>query len=153
MCVRVCTYRIKVESSKKNWDDLPEDERKHGVSHCRLPISMLYSFDHVQGVHYPSNSLQPGPMYFKTARKCEIFGICCKGSLIQANYLIDEGVSIGKGANSIINMFRSKSLMSDLQISMAFMQILWEMLLFSLFYRYILRVFFMLTHNIGHFYA
>ena len=41
VCACVCTYKIKVESSKKNWDDLPEDERKHGVSHCRLPISAI----------------------------------------------------------------------------------------------------------------
>ena len=37
------------------------------------------------------------------ARKCEIFGICCEGSRIQANYLIDEAESIGTGANSMIS--------------------------------------------------
>ena len=96
-------YKVKTESSKKNWDGLSEDHRKHGMSQCSVPISMLYSFDHAQSVHYPSNPLQPGPMYFKTTRKCDIFGICCEGSRIQVNYLIDEAESIGKGANSIIS--------------------------------------------------
>ena len=73
------------------------------MSQCSVPISMLYSFDHAQSVHYPSNPLQPGPMYIKTACKCDIFGICCEGSRIQVNYLIDEAESIGKGANSIIS--------------------------------------------------
>ena len=97
-------YNDRKEISKANWEDLPSEHRcGHGNSHCNLPISMLYSFDHAQLVHIPSNPLQPGPAYFKTARKCEIFGICCEGSRIQVNYLIDEGESIGKGANSIIS--------------------------------------------------
>ena len=64
---------------------------------------MLYSFDHAQLVHIPSNLMQPGPAYFKTARRCEILGICCEGSRVQTNYLIDEAESIGKGSNAIIS--------------------------------------------------
>lgn len=97
------TYNDKKEISKVNWEGLPQEHRGHGNFHCNLPISMLYSFDYAQLVHFPSNPLQPGPAYFKTARKCEIFGVCCEGSRIQVNYLIDEGESIGKGANSIIS--------------------------------------------------
>lgn len=96
-------YNEKKETSKANWEDLPVHIRENGNPHCSVPVSMLYSFDHAQLVHIPSNPLQPGPAYFKTARKCEIFGICCEGSRIQVNYLIDEGESIGKGANSIIS--------------------------------------------------
>jgi len=29
-------------------------------------------------VHYPSDPLQPGPIYFLTPRKCAIFGVCCE---------------------------------------------------------------------------
>lgn len=29
-------------------------------------------------VHYPSNPMQPGPVYFLTPRKCAIFGISCE---------------------------------------------------------------------------
>ena len=43
------------------------------------PATVHYSFDFAQQVHYPHNPLQPGPMYFKTARKCAIFGVCCEG--------------------------------------------------------------------------
>ena len=65
---------------------------------------MHYSFDFAQQVHYPSNPLQPGPMYFKTARKCAIFGVCCEGVPRQVNYLIDEASDTGKGANTVISL-------------------------------------------------
>ena len=36
-------------------------------------------------VHFPSNPLQPGPIYFLTPRKCGIFGICREGVQEQVN--------------------------------------------------------------------
>ena len=68
------------------------------------PDTMHYSFDFVQQVHYPHNPLQPGPMYFKTARKCAIFGVCCEGIPRQINYLIDEASAAGKGTNTVISL-------------------------------------------------
>ena len=68
------------------------------------PSRVHYSFDFAQQVHYPHNPLQPGPMYFKTARKCAIFGVCCEGIPRQINYLIDESVDTGKGANTVISL-------------------------------------------------
>ena len=65
---------------------------------------MQYSFDFAQQVHYPHNPLQPGPMYFKTARKCAIFGVCCEGLPRQINYLIDEASDTGKGANTVVSL-------------------------------------------------
>ena len=65
---------------------------------------MHYSFDFAQQVHYPHNPLQPGPMYFKTARKCAIFGVCCEGLPHQINYLIDEASDTGKGANTVVSL-------------------------------------------------
>ena len=62
-----------------------------------------YSYDYAQQVHIPSNPQQPGPIYFKTPRKCGLFGICCEGIPRQVNYLIDEAVNGGKGANSTIS--------------------------------------------------
>lgn len=56
-----------------------------------------------QQVHYPSNPQQPGPIYFKTARKCSIFGICCEAIPRQINYFIDVSVATGKGANTTIS--------------------------------------------------
>jgi len=64
---------------------------------------MHYSFDYAQQVHFPSNPMQPGPIYFKTPRKCGIFGIMCEAVPRQVNYLIDEAAAIGKGANATIS--------------------------------------------------
>jgi len=33
-------------------------------------IKVHFSFDYAQQVHFPSNPLQPGPIYFLTPRKC-----------------------------------------------------------------------------------
>ena len=63
-----------------------------------------YSFDMAQQVHYPSDPLQPGPIYFLTPRKCGIFGVCCEAIPRQINYLIDEASDTGKGSNAIVSM-------------------------------------------------
>ena len=68
------------------------------------PACVHYSFDFAQQVHYPHNPLQPGPMYFKTVRKCAIFDVCCEGLPRQINYLIDEACDTGKGANTVISL-------------------------------------------------
>lgn len=54
-------------------------------------------------VHYPSNPQQPGPIYFKTPRKCALFGVCDEGKNQQLTYLIDESQVATKGANSVIS--------------------------------------------------
>ena len=66
-------------------------------------IMMHYSFDYGQQVHFPSDPIQPGPMYFLCSGKCGLFGVTCEGMLQQVTYLIDEGMSISKGVNSVIN--------------------------------------------------
>ena len=70
---------------------------------CSLNATIHYSFDYAQGVHIPSNPMQPGPIYFKTPRKCGIFGVMCEGIPRQVNFLIDEAASAGKGANATIS--------------------------------------------------
>ena len=70
---------------------------------CSLNATIHYSFDFAQQVHVPSNPLQPGLIYFKTPRKCGIFGVMCEGIPRQVNFLIDEAVSAGKGANATIS--------------------------------------------------
>ena len=64
---------------------------------------MHYSFDFAQQVDIPSNPMQPGPIYFKTPRKCAIFGVMCEAIPRQVNYLIDEASDVGKGANTTIS--------------------------------------------------
>ena len=68
-----------------------------------LKGTIRYSYDYAQQVHIPSSPQQPGPIYFKTPRKCGLFGICCEGIPRQVNYLIDEAVATGKGANATIS--------------------------------------------------
>jgi len=48
--------------------------------------------------------LQPGPIYFKTPRKCALFGVCNEGSNQQLTYLIDEERVTSKGANTVISL-------------------------------------------------
>ena len=71
---------------------------------CSGPNTVHYLFDFAQQVQYPDNPLQPGPMYFKTARKCGVFGICCEAIPRQITYLIDEASDVGKGANTVVNL-------------------------------------------------
>ena len=68
------------------------------------PRRVHYSFDFAQQVHYPHNPLQPGPIYFKTPRKCAVFGVCCEAIPRQVNYLIDEASDTGKGANTVVTL-------------------------------------------------
>lgn len=85
------------------------------------PVCIHFSFDFAQQVHYPHNPLQPGPMYFKTARKCAIFGVCCEGIPRQVNYLIDEAFNTGKGANTVISLlhhFLGHHSLGELQLSL-----------------------------------
>ena len=100
--------------------ELAKKERVHYNTECKMCTdqwkefqegpssvyngSMHYSFDYAQQVHFPSNALQPGPLFFKTARKCQVFGICCEPKNEQVNYLIDEADYVGKGGNSTISM-------------------------------------------------
>jgi len=70
---------------------------------CSYRGRVRYSYDYAQQVHFRSNPQQPGQIYFKTSRKCGLLGICCEGLPTQINYLIDEAVTTGKGANATIN--------------------------------------------------
>ena len=45
-----------------------------------------------------------GPDYFKTARKCGLFGVCNDGKGQQVNYLIDKAQNSGKGADCVITV-------------------------------------------------
>lgn len=72
------------------------------TAECKNPninnyYKMHYSFDYAQQVHFSSNPQQPGPAFFLTARKCQIFGVACEPLVTQVNYLIDESESVGRG--------------------------------------------------------
>lgn len=71
--------------------------------HNSNTIKVHYSFDYAQQVHYPSDPLQPGPIYFLTPRKCTVFGVNCEALPRQVNFLTDEAGDCGKGANAVIS--------------------------------------------------
>jgi hypothetical protein len=64
-----------------------------------------YSFDFAQQIHYPSNPLQPGQIYFETPRKCGIFGVMCEAVLSKVSFLIDESVKRGKHCDKAFTFF------------------------------------------------
>ena len=70
------------------------------------PSVMHYSFDHAQQVHFLCNAQQPGPILFKTPRKCGVLSVSCEPMSTQVNYmyLIDEADNVGKGANATISL-------------------------------------------------
>ena len=57
-------------------------------------------------MHFPLDLLQPGPIFFLTPRKCNVFGIHCEGIPRQINFLCDEGADRGKGANVVISQLQ-----------------------------------------------
>ena len=67
-------------------------------------ISAHYSFDFAQQVRYPSNPLQPGPVYLLTPRKATIFGVCCEAISRHVSFVIDEASDTGKGANTVVSL-------------------------------------------------
>ena len=65
-------------------------------------IKVHYSFDYAQQVHFPSDPLQPGPVYFLTPRKCTVFSVNCEALPRQIN-LTDEAGDCGKGVNAVVS--------------------------------------------------
>ena len=98
-------YKNSWTTTKKALEELEADEAINHANRnaCSLKTTMHYSFDYAQQVHYPSNPMQLGPIYFKTPRKCGIFGVMCEAILQQVNFVIDEAFLAGKGANATIS--------------------------------------------------
>ena len=69
---------------------------------------MLYTMDQCSicsKIHQHGNPLQPGPAYFSTAHKYQIFGVACEPLGWQVNYL-GEAEYAGNGPNiSIILLY------------------------------------------------
>jgi hypothetical protein len=83
-------------------------QRDYYRNQCLRPLTdsncTHISFDYAQQIHFPVNCQQVGPAFFKTPRKCQIFGVSNESLAQQVNYLIDESDVIGKGANSVVSM-------------------------------------------------
>lgn len=67
-------------------------------------IMSHYSWDFAQQLHYPFEDQQVGPIFFKTPRRAQLFGICSEGIPRQYNYLIDEEHFLEKNANTVISL-------------------------------------------------
>ena len=88
-------YRQQVKLSKEHVKKLAENP----VDSTSLSISLTYSFDHAQQVHYPSNPQQPSPLLFKTTRNVGFLvfalrGVTCPKPTVQKrshNHDDDEG--------------------------------------------------------------
>lgn len=63
-----------------------------------------YSWDFAQQLQYPFEDQQVGPIFFKTPRRAQLFGVCCEGIPRQYNYLIDEEHFLEKNANTVISL-------------------------------------------------
>lgn len=60
----------------------------------------------MHNVFFVYHARQVGPLYFKSPRKIQIFGICCGSNRKQHNYLIDEDDSIGTNGAVPTQLFR-----------------------------------------------
>ncbi len=92
-------YRNQCLKSRNTWNDLTDDE--NNAESFDGPIHI--SFDYAQNLQVPHMPQQVGPIYFKTPRKCHLFGVCCEAKPEQINYLIDESKLTGKGANETVS--------------------------------------------------
>ena len=77
---------------------------------CSKDITLHYTFDFAQQLQLPYHSRQVGPIYFKTPRKVQLFGVCCDVVPYQVNYLVDDACTIvenglqSRGSNPVISM-------------------------------------------------
>lgn len=94
-------YQTVCHESKEN---LPPTATLGQHEPCSFNGLVHYSFDFAQQLMFPSNPLQPGPIYFKVPRRCGLFGVNCESLTRQVNFLIDEEFNVGKGANCVISL-------------------------------------------------
>jgi len=103
-------YKMQCQLSKENLQtSFPNFSPFQPHQPCSYQGIAHYSWDFAQQIHYPSDPFQPGPIYFKTPRKCGIFGLTNDAINIQYNYLIDEIVNTRKGANTTISYVHKQS--------------------------------------------
>ena len=94
-------YKYQFEDCSNIWISL-SDEQKQSGNELAGTIPVL--FDYAQNVLISHSPQQVEPIYFKTPRKCHLFGICADSLPKEVNYLIDERKLFGKGANDIVKL-------------------------------------------------
>ena len=90
--------------SRDHYVKLPVSKKIAPCQPNSQDIVMHYSWDFAQQFHYPYEDQQVGPIYFKTPRRAQVFGVCCEAIPRQVNYLIDEADFLEKDANTVISL-------------------------------------------------
>ncbi|KAJ8322330.1 hypothetical protein KUTeg_000801 [Tegillarca granosa] len=90
----IIDYNGHIAESKENFNNLGNDNKLTGNVAASLDTCMHYSWDYAQTVHYPHHAQQSSPIYFKTPRKCHVFGTF---------YLVNEAENPGKGPNAVVS--------------------------------------------------
>jgi hypothetical protein len=91
---RECIAKARIDYEKGGFD---KNTHREGSQ-------MHYSWDFAQQIHIPYEDHQVGPIYFKSPRINQLFGVCCEVLPLQVNYLIDENDFIDKGSDTVISM-------------------------------------------------
>ena len=97
-------YRQCSQVAATDYQGLTFRQRKmHSRPNAR-DMTAHYSWDFAKQLQYPYEDQQVGPIYFKTPRRAQLFGVCCEGIPKQINYLIDEADLPDKGSNTVITL-------------------------------------------------
>jgi predicted transcriptional regulator len=98
-------YQANTKVAKKYYKELSSNKAALESNQANSKDIMAhYSWDFAQQLHYPFEDQQVGPIFFKTPKKAQLFGICCEGIPRQYNYLIDEDDFYEKNANTVISL-------------------------------------------------
>lgn len=96
-------YKAHAKLASMNYKKVSNDKCVPVKANSR-DMMMHYSWDFAQQLQYPFEDQQVGPIYFKTPRRSQLFGVCCEGIPRQINYLIDEADFLEKNANTVISL-------------------------------------------------
>ena len=97
-------YQAVTKVAQKHYEKLELKSDDQRVPQNSVNMLLHYSWDFAQQLSYPYEDQQVGPIYFKTPRRAQLFGVCCEGIPRQVNYLIDEADFIEKDANTVISL-------------------------------------------------
>ena len=98
-------YKARIQVAQKHYKQLGNSDNQTTANKANSrDIVMHYSWDFAQQLQYPFEDQQVGPIYFKTPRRAQLFGVCCEGIPRQVNYLIDEADFLEKNANTVISL-------------------------------------------------
>ena len=120
-CDRLKTHLIAAQRERDHYKacTVRAEEELHNVvmaapppvQPCSVNLKEVhYTFDFAQNVCLPYTAHQVGPLYFKTPRKVQIFGVNSEGLPKQVNYLLDEAETIGAdgkkshGPNTVVSL-------------------------------------------------